>query len=539
MRKRIRLLALLAVVSAACGGDDGAAAGPDAAPCTIPEPGVCQGNTAVRCTSGEMISEDCTATMATCTSSGGAIACVDACEAAGVTDTAVCQGNATVRCDTVGGVHVVVSTACEVGQNCTAGSPATCTADPCLDIGPLGRCDGDTLVRCTSGAPATTDCAGGGQVCGYGGDATGYACVAPTGGFVVTGRVTYEDRPPQTSGALGAITTAPARSAEVTIVLDQGSSVLATALTSDDGSYTLRYTATAGDMVHVMVTARSTTPARPIRVNRAQNQVHAFGGASFAAAASVQQDILVTDASAVSEAFNILDQGVLAMDKLRVDLGVTPVQLTARWSRGSNQGTYYSNGGIFLLGSNSDDDGYDDTVILHEIGHFVEDRFGRSDSPGGSHDGSPTDPNLAWSEGFATYFNMAVRGRPHYMDSNSGGGWGYNADTDTTRMAAGSTIGSDVSEDMVSASLWDIGDGGSGDDDLVSSATHDDVLKVAPQYLRTATLRSIGASGVDLVDFLDGWFVAEGLSSCAGVRDVITTKRMFPYDYAGPGGSCP
>ena len=93
-------------------------------------------------------------------------------------------------------------------------------------------------------------------------------------------------------------------------------------------------------------------------------------------------------------------------------MGGTLVALTARWSRGSNNGTYYLNGGIFLLGATSDDDGYDDIVILHEIGHFVEDVYGRSDSPGGSHDGSPTDPNLAWSEGCSTYFGMAVRGRP-------------------------------------------------------------------------------------------------------------------------------
>src|SRR6188474_508514 len=113
-------------------------------------------------------------------------------------------------------------------------------------------------------------------------------------------------------------------------------------------------------------------------------------------------------------------------------MGGTLVALTARWSRGSNNGTYYLNGGIFLLGATSDDDGYDDTVILHEIGHFVEDMYGRSDSPGGSHDGSPTDPNLAWSEGCSTYFGMAVRGRPFYMDSNSGGGWGYDAEETVT-----------------------------------------------------------------------------------------------------------
>jgi hypothetical protein len=533
----------LAALALGCGGNDNGGddgGGPDAAACTTPTEATCEGNVVVHCVGGELQSDDCTTTLATCTPGAGGATCVDACAAAGVTETATCSGDAIVRCDTVGGRHVVVSTACDLGDMCTqpSGGAATCAGDPCSDVGPLGRCDGDTLVRCSGGAPASTDCAATSQVCGYSGDATGYACVRASAAFVVTGTVRYEDRPPETSGALGAIRPVEARSAEVAVVLDAGSTVLATALTSDDGSYTLRYTATAGAMVHIMVTARSTTALRPVRVNRTQNAVHAFGGTSFAAAATATQDVLVTDASGVSEAFNVLDMGVYAFDVVRDEMGATPVQLTARWSRGSNQGTYYSNGAIFLLGAASDDDGYDDTVILHEIGHFVEDRFGRTDSPGGSHDGSPTDPNLAWSEGCSTYFAMAVRNRPHYMDSNSGGGWGYDADTTVTALTGSPTLGSDISEDTVSEVLWDIADGGAGDDDPMTSSNHTAVLRIWPDYLASATLRTVGESGVDLVDFLDGWFIEQGLTSCSGVRAVLLS-RAFPYDFGSSAGPCP
>jgi hypothetical protein len=540
----VKRLILVSFVLAACGGgDDGGdnGGGPDAAACTEPTAATCQGNVVVQCVGGQLSSEDCTTTAATCTPGAAGATCVDACAAAGVTETATCSGDALVRCDTVDGRHVVVSTACDLGEMCVtpSGGAATCAGDPCADVGPLGRCDGDTLVRCTGGAPATTDCTTGGQVCGYAGDATGYACVAPTATFVVTGTVRYEDRPPLNDGALGAITQAEARSAEVTVVLDQGNTVLATALTSDDGSYTLRYTATAGAMVHVMATARSTSAIRPIRVNRAQNQVHAFGGTSFAAAATAQSDILVTDASGVSEAFNVLDMGVYAFDVVRLEMGATPVQLTARWARGSTNGTYYSNGTIFLLGQASDDDGYDDTVILHEIGHFVEDRFGRSDSPGGAHDGSPTDPNLGWSEGCSTYFAMAVRRRPHYMDSNANGGWGYDGDATVTALTGSPTIGSDISEDTVTEILWDLGDGGAGDDDPLTSASHTAVLRIWPDYLANSALRSVGEQGVDLVDFLDGWFIEQGLASCAGVRAIVNVTRAFPYDFGSSAGACP
>ncbi|HUQ06940.1 MAG TPA: hypothetical protein VM261_30825 [Kofleriaceae bacterium] len=540
-----KLAMLCALVVGACGGDDGASdgdAGVDAPACSLPATGACQGNVLVRCDGDQTVMQNCTETMSSCgVGDGGNAACVDECAVAGVSDVAVCRDNATVVCDTINGRHAVIATGCGFEETCSqpgGGAAATCVASACAGIGPVGHCSGDMLVRCASGAPQTTDCAGSGMVCGYSGDVAGYGCVAQTTPFVVTGIVRYEDRPPQIQGGLGAITPAVARGAEVSVVRDSDSVVLATAHTGDDGSYTLRYDTTQGTMVHVMATARSTVAARPVRVYRAQSMVHAFGGTSFAAAASVTSNVLVTDASGASAAFNILDQGMRAMDALRA-LGETPVQLNARWAQGSTQGTYYSQSTIYMLGSASDDDGYDDTVILHEIGHFIEDRFSRSDSMGGAHDGSPADPNLAWSEGWATYFAMSVRGAPYYMDTNAGGGWVENSDMSATSVATGSLIGTDVSENTVTEILWDIGDGGDSDDDLMSSATHVDVLGVTFGYLATATLRSVGEPGVDLVDFLDGWFVQEGRGSCGGVRYPVSTRRMFPYDYAGPGGACP
>jgi hypothetical protein len=333
----------------------------------------------------------------------------------------------------------------------------------------------------------------------------------------------------------------------VRVFLDADLSVLATGMTSDDGTYTLRYNATAGDQVHVTASTESLLPVRPVKVTGKNNSlvIFAFGGASFAADVAVVSDVLVTAGStgAVAEAFNVFDVTLGAMDAIRNDLhDETPTPLTLHWEKGSNDGTYYSGSvsGVHLLGANSDDDGYDDTVILHETGHYIEDTQGRSDSPGGGHDGSPTDPNLGWSEGFATYWNFAVRGLPHYMDSNSGGGWFYDGDAtiDETPNPAGA-MDQDVSEDMISEILWDVADGTPTDDDPLFGSGHGPVVRVQTAYLRTQTLRAIGEPGVDLVDFLDGFFKLEGLGSCAGMRGVVTSMHKFPYDYAGPGGNCP
>ena len=97
------------------------------------------------------------------------------------------------------------------------------------------------------------------------------------------------------------------------------------------------------------------------------------------------------------------------------------------WTKGLSPGTYYGDpsvgisffaptsggglyGGLYILGGIegeicTDTDHYDNSVIIHEYGHFLEKSFAQSDSPGGSHDGDNIiDPRLAWSEGWADFF---------------------------------------------------------------------------------------------------------------------------------------
>jgi len=355
----------------------------------------------------------------------------------------------------------------------------------------------------------------------------------------VSGTVQYEDRPQTSAGSLGGIQLLPARGVQISLIAEADGAVLVTGVTGDDGTYRLDFPeAGPAELSHLLVATISESVERPIQVHNRARAVHGFGGASFAADETTQ-DVVVTAASNAAEAFNVFDQLVLNADTVRETLGVMPPPLTAIWQQGSQDGTYYSGSTLHLLGAPDDDDGYDDSVILHEAGHFVEDTVGRSDSPGGGHDGSPTNPTLAWSEGFSTYWAMAALGAPFYGDSNSGGGWSYDGDTSaTTAEQPSGGMDQDVSEDMITEILWDLGDAGAADDDSLPG-DQTAVRVVQPLYLRTAVLRTVGRQGVDLVDFLDGFFVANGLADCAGVRNVVTGTRRFPYDYAGPAGACP
>jgi hypothetical protein len=85
---------------------------------------------------------------------------------------------------------------------------------------------------------------------------------------------------------------------------------------------------------------------------------------------------------------------------------------------GSWRGLYInggSNGSIC-----TDTDHFDNSVIVHEYGHFMEDAFAKSDSPGNQHNGnSVIDPRLAWSEGWSNFFQAAVLGRTIYRDTSA------------------------------------------------------------------------------------------------------------------------
>lgn len=164
-------------------------------------------------------------------------------------------------------------------------------------------------------------------------------------------------------------------------------------------------------------------------------------------------------------------------------------KVSVYWKAGFNPGSYvnapttllsfYIKGSsqLFILGgyngnsSTIDFDHFDDSVILHEYAHFLEDVYSESDSQGGSHNGNfLIDPRLAWSEGWANYFQAAVirnlvggvndnvRGR-YYIDITNGSNMGLyftlNADGQDTIFDQVNFAGEGVFREIsVSRTLW-------------------------------------------------------------------------------------
>ena len=163
----------------------------------------------------------------------------------------------------------------------------------------------------------------------------------------------------------------------------------------------------------------------------------------------IENIVLTAPADETGGAFNIYDQILEANRFLREqtkdcqDFISTCQSFTeapkvyAYWKKGFNPVKYLSDSStssfsfylperkqLFIVGGSNDNievantDHFDNVIILHEYGHFVEEVFSIIDTPGGSHNARHViDPRLAWSEGFATFFASAVLGKAGYFDS--------------------------------------------------------------------------------------------------------------------------
>jgi hypothetical protein len=124
--------------------------------------------------------------------------------------------------------------------------------------------------------------------------------------------------------------------------------------------------------------------------------------------------------------------------------------------------------GIYILGDFTvgDTDEFDESVIAHEFGHYVEDRFGRSDSIGGEHGGSNSllDLRVAFGEGWGNAFSSMVRNDPIYRDSSQGMNFDFQIDMESDDPLNEGWF----SEASVEEILWDLFDPANEPDDNIA-----------------------------------------------------------------------
>lgn len=223
------------------------------------------------------------------------------------------------------------------------------------------------------------------------------------------------------------------------------------AQTDQNGNFSFELPVDSGDFtVKVNSRANNANAKAYVMNDPTSNQYYSITATVSSASSSSVSLLAPATGSVIAGAFNILDKIVDANIFLREyasasacasfsdceTFTVAPLSYVY-WTKGFNPNTYLGGGAtngvsFYLKGTNemyilggiegdvdfSDSDHFDNSIILHEYGHFIENYYSVSDSPGGRHAPNEVlDPRLAWSEGFANFFQAAVTGDPLYRDT--------------------------------------------------------------------------------------------------------------------------
>jgi lamin tail-like protein/flagellar hook capping protein FlgD/immune inhibitor InhA-like protein len=415
-------------------------------------------------------------------------------------------------------------------------------------------------------------------------------CLLPAvaGAFTVSGRFLYEDRMWTKDGYTGQVQNLPIRHAKVEVVNLVGGLVLASGATDAAGNYSLSVN---GPGPPVSFYVRCSTDGTPggyfikvydnfVRVPTVR--IVTTGAAIY----SIVTDTTLAnpppnnvnkgtflikdlDGNGVAQAFNILDCGMdmfewIASPEVRGSLPTVNDSLIYAWkplgspgNAANGFGSNYSMQGVYIGADTTDTDGWSDTVIMHETGHWYDDLFAGTNNPGGEHFIGDNNANvlLAYGEGAATYHCGKARayrafhrtnliGQP--IDSHvsiygdltlpppvgTPGGLSFGYDFETGNFSEGTPIGQrgSANETNVTSMLWDLVDGPQTPDETPSA--DDDPVDVSDAYaynIEHNYLRGM-VSGLTVEDYYQGWFSKNGSAFMkTGVDSIFIGLGKCPW----------
>jgi hypothetical protein len=248
----------------------------------------------------------------------------------------------------------------------------------------------------------------------------------------------------------------PVAGSRVELVRSKDEKVLASGVTQQDGTYQLPLTLSEATLVYLRVLAQ-TDNARVVSVHGAV--LFSIGSTAFPIeeTSNLTKNLEAVDKNRGSGPFNILAAVAQANRLVRsVEPKLALPSVTIHWDTDYVEGTSFEGDlGAYINGKRDENsDEFDDTVIIHEYGHFLARNLSRDDTPGGPHWlGDRVDPRLAWSEGWATFFACASVNDPFFVDTlKPGDNFAFSLDQpDSVTDNPGYW-----SEYTVASSLWNI-----------------------------------------------------------------------------------
>ena len=274
--------------------------------------------------------------------------------------------------------------------------------------------------------------------------------------------------------------------------------------------------------------------------------------AEDAAVTFSQMDFEVVD-DLKAGAFNIFDVLLTGQDRITLMTGRSLGEVRGFWMTGfdSTDTLYCSQtaydaevcnelGALSVRGNNVDRDEWDDMIILRELFKLAAERVSRDDSPAGKTDGTRGDPRQAWTEGLSTFFACDAMDTQYFVNTTPRDGYMlYDIrdlellDTPWAFRTSNGGMDGDVSDRLVAAFLWDLADSNTSEVWDGVHGARSGIYDVIFTYFNMPSWTDRGVFGLDLVEFLDGWF-CRGWKKTTLVQDLIVNHREFNYDFDGP-----
>jgi hypothetical protein len=198
-------------------------------------------------------------------------------------------------------------------------------------------------------------------------------------------------------------------------------------------------------------------------------------------------------------------------------------------------GSCYQNAKIYLGGGINDPDEFDESVIIHEMGHYFIDYWSDDDSPGGSHRLQKVDPRLAYGEGIAYFWTGLVANSPIIEDDMVLAPWVVDMERIQLRGEAidlsidNGNLNGNYREELVSGLIWDSYDPSSEEEQAF------DQIKLSEANIMSILLNrfplneiDLGATGIDLSDFIKAVSCEEENQSLALLS--LVNHYQYPID---------
>lgn len=263
------------------------------------------------------------------------------------------------------------------------------------------------------------------------------------GNVNVSGTVTFARVPFSTTGRqglnYGAPVQRPARAVSVRALAAGTATELASTTSGNDGSYTLSVPANTNVTVQVQAIMSRQSPLALPRWNVRVQDGAVVGGAAYAYSDNISfnsstggsRDIAIptgingtgsANGPRSSGPFAILDSIYQSMQMVLTAAPTTNFPtLIVDWGT-QTSGTFFSGANpqhIALLSDlGQDTDEFDQHVVAHEFGHYLEHNFSRADNIGGSHGlGDRLDPRVSFGEGWGYAFAAIALNDTNARDS--------------------------------------------------------------------------------------------------------------------------